>query len=62
MQFGTGVFIIYLIFGIYFFNLGFNLVPLPFSASVTSVISIISGILLVIGGVKFIRRNTGNYH
>jgi hypothetical protein len=62
MQLGTGVFIVYLIFGLYFFNLGFNLVTIPLSASVTSVIAIISGILLVIGGIKFLRRNMHNYH
>jgi hypothetical protein len=61
MQLGTGVFIVYLIFGLYFLNLGFNLVTISPSASISSVISIICGILLVIGGIKFLRRNMHNY-
>jgi hypothetical protein len=62
MRLGTGAFIVYLIFGLYFLNLGFNLVTIPISASITSVIAIISGILLIIGGIKFMRRNMYNYH
>jgi len=61
MKFGTIAFIIYLIFGIYFLNMGFNLVPIQIPNSVSTVLLIIGGALLIIGGIKFIGRNSSHY-
>jgi len=62
MKFGTFVFIVYLIFGLYFLNLSFKLINFQFPTSVSSVLLIIGGILLIIGGMKFISRKSSDQH
>ena len=55
--FGTLGFVIYLLSGLYFINLGFNLITLPeFDASVGMWINIVAGALLVFGGFHFLTK------
>jgi hypothetical protein len=49
-------FIVFLIFGAYFINAPFNFVPIPASMDVVNNwIIFIGGILIVIGGINFLR-------
>lgn len=49
--------ILYLIFGLYFLNIFFNVVPLPISTGVVKDISLIAGIFLIVGGIFFWKAN-----
>ncbi|MFZ1970573.1 MAG: hypothetical protein WAU65_00080 [Candidatus Nanoarchaeia archaeon] len=53
---GIGL-IIYIIFGLYFLNIFFNLISLPFSPTVNSYLALIAGFLLIIGGIFFFKAN-----
>ena len=54
---GTIWFVVHLIVGLYFINLGFNFIPLTFiSDSIKNYITIAGGILIVIAGFMAMRR------
>ena len=51
-------FILYLLFGLYLINSSFNFISMPdFIQSVDKWIVLVAGILVVLGGVKYLRRN-----
>lgn len=55
-------FIIYLIFGIYQLNFALNFVSLPtFSTTVNNWIIFIGGILIIIGGINYLRVGNRRY-
>ena len=48
---------IYVIFGLYFINLGFNLIKLPeFIANFSKWINFVAGILIILGGINFFKN------
>ena len=51
-------FLVYLIFGLYFINSAFNFIILPeFVSSVDKWILLIGGILIVVGGINYLRAS-----
>jgi hypothetical protein len=58
-KFGSIWFLVCLIGGLYFLNLGFNFIaiPDPLKTSLGTWTNIIGGILIIVGGVMSLRRN-----
>ena len=53
---GTAVFILYLILGVYFLNFGLNFIKMPaFFATIDKWIIFFGGILLILGGITYLR-------
>lgn len=53
---GTIIFAVYLIFAAYFLNLGLNFINMPvLTEDINQVIFIITGLILVFGGVNYLR-------
>ncbi|MDD5012201.1 MAG: hypothetical protein PHQ66_00945 [Candidatus Nanoarchaeia archaeon] len=60
MKIGGILFFVNLIIGLYFLNLGFNLIVLPaaISSVLTTPMYVVGGILLIIGGYFSMRATT----
>lgn len=55
-------FLVNLVVGVYFVNLGLGLVTLPeFILSINNWIMLAGGILVIIGGIMSLRRSSGRY-
>ena len=49
-------FLVYAIFGLYFINSAFNFITLPgFITSINQWITLVGGVLIIIGGINYIR-------
>jgi hypothetical protein len=55
-------FVLYLIIGIYLLNVPFEIIPLPvFIESINQWIIFGAGILVISGGINYLRANRNNY-
>jgi predicted membrane channel-forming protein YqfA (hemolysin III family) len=55
---GMLVFIVYLLFGLYLINSSFSLISMPdFIQSIDNWIIFVTGVLVIIGGMKYLRRS-----
>lgn len=54
-KFGLLGFIVYLILGLYFLNKFFNLISLSMFISIEKWIFLVGGILLIVGGIHFLK-------
>ena len=55
--------VIYMIFGLYFVNSGLNLITLPeFVNSIDRWIILVGGILIIIGGINYLRAGKKSYY
>jgi len=62
-RFGTIIFFLYLVWGLYLLNLSLSFVKMPkFMESIESWIFLIAGILLLIGGVISLAMNRRRYY
>jgi len=51
-------FVVYLLFGLYLINSSFNFISMPdFIQSVNNWIVFIAGVLVIIGGMKYLKSN-----
>jgi len=56
-------FIVYLVFGLYQLNFALNFIDLPtFSTIVNNWILFVGGILIIIGGINYLRVGYRRYH
>jgi cytochrome c biogenesis protein CcdA len=53
---GTLWFIVHLIVGLYFINLGFNFIDLGFADAIKNYITIAGGVLIIVAGFMAMRR------
>ncbi len=56
-QLGSSSFVVILIASLYFLNKFFNLVSLALPSNIESIIFLITGILLIVGGVFALKAN-----
>jgi cytochrome c biogenesis protein CcdA len=55
-------FVLYLIFGIYLLNVPFNFIFLPeFISNINDWIIFVGGILIIVGGINYLRANKKSY-
>jgi len=56
-------FLVYLIFGLYLINSSFNFITMPaFIQSIESWLILISGVLVIIGGINYLRASKRKYY
>jgi predicted membrane channel-forming protein YqfA (hemolysin III family) len=56
-------FFVYLIFGLYLINSSFNFITMPaFIQSIESWLILISGVLVIIGGINYLRTSRRRYY
>jgi hypothetical protein len=55
--FGIIGFVFYLIIGVLLFNIAFNFIQVDFLTSIEKWIIIIGGILVIFGGINYLRAN-----
>ena len=61
-RFGVIGFFVYLIFGLYLINISFNFITMPaFIQSIESWLILISGVLVIIGGINYLRTSKRYY-
>ena len=61
-KFGKGIFLLYLIFGLYFVNFAFDFIPLPeLILDINKWIIFIGGVLILVGGINHLRASKKSY-
>ena len=61
-KFGVMVFIVYLVMGFYLINFALNIIPIPdIVQGINKWIVLIGGILVIFGGISYLRASTRNY-
>ena len=56
-------FLVYLIFGLYLLNSSFSFITMPaFIQSIESWLILISGVLVIIGGINYLRASKRKYY
>jgi predicted membrane channel-forming protein YqfA (hemolysin III family) len=56
-------FFVYLIFGLYLLNSSFNFITMPaFIQSIENWLVLISGVLVIIGGINYLRASRKKYY